>query len=649
MAQTTSAELSPGTVLAERYRIKSTLGEGGMGKVYAAEHVAMRKKLAVKVLHRELSSVPELVARFEREAMAAANIDHPNVAAATDFGKLPDGSVFLALELVEGRCLRDVMDAGPLEVRRALHVARQIAAALGSAHSQGIVHRDLKPENVMLVEKGGDPDFVKVLDFGVAKVPIGETDGDSGPSHVITRAGMVFGTPEYIPPEQALGQPSDGRADLYSLGIILFEMIAGVRPFVGETKLSLVGQQVGKIPPRLSEHVPGLAVAPEVEALVARLLEKEASKRVQTAGEVVSAIDVLIGKSKRSPFRTPIVAKPLDAIDRTPGPEDSIPTQGFDRPIVVPGEGERPGRAFEGVRRFSEGIVDLTRRFWPKPLRPWLERIPPVGLFFGGLALLVALPTVLFVTLTNATGSSEQVARLPEAASSVADGSERVSSVGPSDEGRGLPVPGATAAPRDPDEATLAEARRTGIEALKKLGERFPGSPVGELEQARYYATEKDYPNAVVAVERALTVDPEAKSDSRATSALFQAAQSKTSADASFRLLEGPMKERGASVIHDLAVYAPKASPTQKRAEAWLGSARFSAVALPPLRLAVALRRAKSCAEVRSLLPQVRTIGDKQSLVYLEFFQKTLAKYPCLKTDTLLSDTTAAVAARVGN
>jgi serine/threonine protein kinase len=208
-----SPDLPPGTVLAERYRIKSTLGEGGMGKVYAAEHVLMRKKLAVKILHRELSGVPELVARFEREAMAAANIDHPNVAAATDFGKLPDGSVFLALELIEGRCLRDVMDTGPLELRRALHVARQIAAALGSAHAQGIVHRDLKPENVMLVEKGGDADFVKVLDFGVAKVPIG--DSDAGPAHVITRAGMVFGTPEYIPPEQALGQPSDGRADLY--------------------------------------------------------------------------------------------------------------------------------------------------------------------------------------------------------------------------------------------------------------------------------------------------------------------------------------------------------------------------------------------------------------------------------------------------
>ncbi|HEY2410280.1 MAG TPA: protein kinase, partial [Polyangiaceae bacterium] len=138
-----------GTVLADRYRIDALIGEGGMGKVYAAEHVLMRKRVAVKVLHRELTSVPEVVARFEREAMAAANIEHSNVAAATDFGKLADGAVFLVLEFVQGKSLRDEIAEGPFQVDRALHVTRQIAAALAAAHAQGIVHRDLKPENVM--------------------------------------------------------------------------------------------------------------------------------------------------------------------------------------------------------------------------------------------------------------------------------------------------------------------------------------------------------------------------------------------------------------------------------------------------------------------------------------------------------------------
>src|SRR5688572_18370241 len=131
-----------GTVLADRYRIDALIGEGGMGKVYSAEHVLMRKRLAVKVLHKELTSVPEVVARFEREAMAAANIDHPNVAAATDFGKLPDGAVFLVLEYVQGRSLREEIALGPMAVERALHIARQIASGLRGAHLHGIVHRD---------------------------------------------------------------------------------------------------------------------------------------------------------------------------------------------------------------------------------------------------------------------------------------------------------------------------------------------------------------------------------------------------------------------------------------------------------------------------------------------------------------------------
>src|SRR5437868_3956941 len=147
-----------GTVLADRYRIDALIGEGGMGKVYAAEHVLMRKRVAVKMLHRELTSVPEIMARFEREAMAAANIEHPNVAAATDFGKLADGAVFLVLEHVQGKSLRDEVAQGPFLVDRALYITRQIAAALAAAHAQGIVHRDLKPENVMLVDKGGEPD-----------------------------------------------------------------------------------------------------------------------------------------------------------------------------------------------------------------------------------------------------------------------------------------------------------------------------------------------------------------------------------------------------------------------------------------------------------------------------------------------------------
>src|SRR5215207_4258631 len=168
-----------GTTISDRYRIERLLGEGGMGAVYQAEHTLMRKRMAIKVLHPEMTRLPEVVHRFEREAMAAAHIDHPNVVTATDFGKLDDGSFFLALEFVEGKSLRENIAHGRLELGRALHIARQIGAALSRAHALKIVHRDLKPENVMLVDRDGDPDFVKVLDFGIAKVQIGElTAGD---------------------------------------------------------------------------------------------------------------------------------------------------------------------------------------------------------------------------------------------------------------------------------------------------------------------------------------------------------------------------------------------------------------------------------------------------------------------------------------
>ncbi len=285
-----------GTTISDRYKIERLLGEGGMGAVYQAEHTLMRKRMAIKVLHPEMTRLPEVVARFEREAMAAAHIDHPHVVTATDFGKLEDGSFFLALEFVEGKSLREVIGMGRLELGRALHIARQIASALSRAHSLKIVHRDLKPENVMLVERDGDPDFVKVLDFGIAKVQIGElTAGDvsqaAGPGQpVLTQAGMVYGTPEYMAPEQALGQPVDARADIYALGCIMYEMLCGKRPFDAESKVALLGMQVTAPVPPMATKAPDANIPPEVEALVNRCLAKEASERLGDARELIDGI-----------------------------------------------------------------------------------------------------------------------------------------------------------------------------------------------------------------------------------------------------------------------------------------------------------------------------------------------------------------------
>ena len=598
-----------GTVVSGRYRIDALIGEGGMGKVYAVEHVAMHKRLALKVLHRELSVVPEIVTRFEREAMAAANVDHANIATATDFGKLEDDSVFIALELVEGRCLRDVIAAGPIPVRRALGIARQIASALGAAHALSIVHRDLKPENVMLVERNGDPDFAKVLDFGVAKVPIGE-GGASGPG-VLTRIGTVFGTPEYIPPEQALGQPSDGRADLYSLGIILYEMLTGVRPFTSTSQVNLVGMHLGEPAPRLEDRAPGLGFPDELESLVARLLKKSAAERPQHAEDVVSEIDAIL--------KRPLRKSPL----QVSGALGWVSARYADlRALVRPRLAKLAPVRAEALAAFERGVasIERLRANLPAGVKKPLERVPSA----------VLAKVVLGVTLTVFVLALVGIAGMWRGSHQRVAGARAET-----------PVPSAT--------QTTAPSSEPSAAASVAPAPSPPPAPMGLeplLERVKARSDAKDNPGVIDAVKAALKEDPIAKNDARVATALFQAAQDKQTADAAFDLLEGPMRDKGASIVHDLAVFAPKGSAAQRRAETWLGTADFDAAASPALKLAVSMRRARSCKQVRALLPDVKANGDKQSLPYLKFFKEHLGTYPCLKKDSLLADATEAVKAR---
>jgi serine/threonine protein kinase len=309
--------LAPGALVAERYRVVSFLDEGGMGAVYRVEHLHMRKTFALKVLHRALVDRPEMLTRFEREAVAAGSIEHPNVAAATDFGRLPDGSFFLIMEFVRGRNLRDELEGGALPPDRASRIVRGIVAGVGAAHAKGIVHRDLKPENIMLVEHDGDRDFVKVLDFGIAKFEDVGSAGPAGMSAPLTRAGSLIGTLEYMSPEQAMGNPVDARSDLYSIGVIFYELLSGRCPFEGEP-VRLVQQHVMTEAPPLAASVV-VHLDPRVPGIVQRLLSKRPEDRYATAAELAAALNEA-GTQPRlvvRPSPRPPPAAPPDRHQRT--------------------------------------------------------------------------------------------------------------------------------------------------------------------------------------------------------------------------------------------------------------------------------------------------------------------------------------------
>jgi tRNA A-37 threonylcarbamoyl transferase component Bud32 len=276
-----AAGIEPGTVVAGRYRVERLLGTGGMGAVYRAEHVHMRKTVALKVLHQELASVNEIVARFEREAIAAARIEHPNVVAASDFGKLDDGSFYLALEYIDGKSLRELVAQGPLPTERVVDIARQTALALAAAHGAEIVHRDLKPDNVMLLPEPDGTHRVKVLDFGIARVSLPNVPDATH----LTRVGVVMGTVAYMSPEQATGQTVDGRSDLYSLGVMMYEMIAGRQPFQAELPSQVLARQLVEPPPPLPDSTP-----PALAGLVMDLLAKKPSDRPATARAVLERL-----------------------------------------------------------------------------------------------------------------------------------------------------------------------------------------------------------------------------------------------------------------------------------------------------------------------------------------------------------------------
>ncbi len=279
-----------GETIARRYRVDALIGVGGMGSVLRCHHLGLGRDIAVKVLHPERSAHPESSARFTREARSASRLDHPNCVRVLDFGEWqprPDLPVakYLAMELVDGEELGRLVRQ-PLPLRTAVDYAGQILDGLGHAHARGIVHRDLKPENIIVTRAGSSDELLKLVDFGIAKILGGE-----GLDARMTHVGRVFGTPQYMSPEQVTGTEVDGRSDLYAVGILLWQMITGKLPFDAEDPTVLMGKQLfGEVP----DLPPG--TPPALVAIIARLLEKEPDARYQTAAEVRVELDAVLAE-----------------------------------------------------------------------------------------------------------------------------------------------------------------------------------------------------------------------------------------------------------------------------------------------------------------------------------------------------------------
>jgi serine/threonine-protein kinase len=553
-----------GQVIAERYRVEKLLGEGGMGAVYRATHLTLQKPVAIKVLHREMTLNEEARKRFEREAVVSARIEHPHVTGATDFGKLPDGSCFLVLDYVSGESLKHLLaQEKRIDAERALHIVRQIALALEAAHGAGVIHRDLKPENVMLIEHKGETDFVKVLDFGIARLE----SRDSGSTVQLTQAGAVFGTPEYMSPEQCAGNVADGRADLYTLGIMLFEMLSGETPFQGETIVGILTQHLTADPPEL----PG--PAPEsLRRVVRKLLQKDPELRFQSARELIDALDQV---------ETPSTARTLRA------------------PALPEFEGER-------LRSFARTGLELVRTRALPVIRHWSGL--PVQV--RGRTLPLWQPAIAALCL----GILLVWLAWPSSAARDVDGATEEPLVAAS----GERAPGKPA-------IDLARVRVGNADALKQLealapetrsAEQWAALVVGELRAG-------NAGKSLAALEGSKAKVPSLEKDAEVLGAVATLALGESTSEAALGQLATRGGSRGADLLYAWSKSAPAYAPKDfsKRSAATLALSKDKS---PALRIALELDEARACSAVKELLPRAKTDADDRASAGLQ--KKTLRR-----------------------
>jgi serine/threonine-protein kinase len=383
----TVEERRVGNVVAGKYRLEGFLSRGGMGAVYRATHVMLGKPCVVKVIRPDLVTSPELVRRFLREARAAAGLSHPNIVIVFDLGEAEDGTLYIAMELVQGRSLHDVIrQEGRIAPSRTVHLLRQVASALAQAHRQHIVHRDLKPQNLMVTRDSEGRETVKLLDFGIAKTFDENTE--------LTATGLTLGTPQYMAPEQVMGGAIDHRTDLYALGVILYQMLIGEVPFTATSAPALLMKHVNDVPDPPSRRRPDLHIPAGLEAVALRCLEKEPARRFQSADEFGAALEravaddaseaatIRLGDAATIPMSRPSESHPTTAPSRaaTPAAPAAATTPAAPAaatPPAVPGGAPEPSTRWRAPAAGIAAIVVVSLLAWALGL--FRTSAPPTG------------------------------------------------------------------------------------------------------------------------------------------------------------------------------------------------------------------------------------------------------------------------------
>lgn len=298
-----------GRRIADKYQVLSVLGTGGMGVVYLARHETMQTNVAIKMLRAQFAGDQTSVKRFTQEARAAGRLHHQNVITTYDHGFTPQGQPYIVMDCLQGTSLADeIKRLKGLPVDRVLHIFMQACDALDHAHKQGVIHRDLKPGNIMLINYEDDPDFVKVVDFGVAKIMPMNDQGIE--SQTLTQAGEVCGSPVYMSPEQCVGQPLDRRADIYSMGIVLFEALTGRLPLIGKNMVETMHKHLNEAPPTFQQVRPDLYIPERVEAVVRKALSKRPEDRQQTMAALRQELNFCVPRPGQNPNLRTIAATP---------------------------------------------------------------------------------------------------------------------------------------------------------------------------------------------------------------------------------------------------------------------------------------------------------------------------------------------------